>query len=582
LIENQLPVGPGARAFEMSGSLAQAASMQRSALPQPAEHQIGSSPYYLNDFNAVIDGVRGQYAELLNPAETSYLQRLATLSEPARMLYARLVNRKGPYFRVDRLAYPEIGDVEAAIAELADGAFLQRVLPTDTPAQVLACFTCPELKAALAGRHIAKSSRRAELLEWLSKWDGYGDWISGLLARHPIIGLTASDPFAFLRFLFFGELRQNLSDFVTRALGYIVTETVAPAALRPRFMQRCEIDDAYRMANLYQEFRGLREREESLALLEWWRACDVNREALSAGREWFDRLIDRLGRLLERAGQTVAAAALYASSPVAPARERRARLLIKSGELPAAMALLREMLANPSDAEEAYAARQLLARLERRSRRTEARDFEIAGTTLRLDYPPAGVEAAVLAHYRQQGWHGVHSENWLWNASFGLLLWDIIYDPALGVFHSPFQFAPSDLHRPDFYKLRRPRIEARLAMLGQPVAAGAVMRDNFRAKNGIANPFVAWHDDLPDLLDIMVRRLPAAGHAAALRHIAQNILRHTRGLPDLFLWNDSNYRFVEIKAENDHLSGHQFEWLRLLKEQVINVSLEKVQRGKHV
>jgi len=546
--------------------------------PQPADRQVGSMPYYLNDFMAVIDGVRGQYADLLSADENAYLARLAALSQPARMLYARLVNRRGLYFRVDRLAYPEIGDAETAIRELAAGAFLQRHPGLNAPVQVLACFTCPELKAALRGFDISRARRRPELLDWLGRWDGYEDWICSLLERHPVIVLPASDPFAFLRFLFFGELRQNLSDFVTRALGHIVTETVAPAALRPRFARRCEIDDAYRMAVLYQEFRGLRDCRDSLALLDWWKACDVSREALSAGREWFDRLIDRLGRLLERAGEPVEAAALYATSPAAPARERRARLLIKSGDLPGAVALLREMLDSASHAEEAYAARQLLARLQQRSRRTEARDYEIAGETLRLDYPPAGVEAAVLAHYRQQGWRGVHSENWLWSASFGLLLWDIIYDPALGVFHSPFQFVPSDLHGPDFYALRKPRIEARLAMLAEPMSAFAIMRDHFQAKKGIANPFVAWHDDLPDLLNIMVQRLPAAGHAAALRHIGQNISRHSSGLPDLFLWNASDYRFVEIKAENDHLSGHQFEWLRLLRHEGINVSLEKVQR----
>jgi hypothetical protein len=95
----------------------------------------------------------------------------------------------------------------------------------------------------------------------------------------------------------------------------------------------------------------------------------------------------------------------------------------------------------------------------------------------------------------------------------------------------------------------------------------------------VANPFVAWHDDLLDVLNIVVQRLPAAGLGAALRHLGQNISRHASGLPDLFLWNACDYRFVEIKAENDHLSGHQFEWLRLLKTAGINVALEKVRRA---
>jgi hypothetical protein len=558
----------------MSGAFALTQSIDREMRSPP------QAPYYLHDFMAVIAGVRARYAEHLSADEQDYLAKLDALSQPAQRLYARLVNRRGPFFRVKRLAYPEIADAGTAIAELVAAGFLLRHAGAHAPAQILACFTYPELKAALRAHHPARSARRPELLAWLAGWDGFADWLCGLLAGDPVISLPPSDPFAYLRFLFFGELRSNLSAFVTRALGAIVNETVAAAALQPLFIGRRQMDDAYRMAVLYQEFRGIRDRQSAMECLRWWQSHDIQRDALSAGQEGFDRLIDRLGRRLERAGETAQAALLYAGSPVAPARERLARLLIKSGDAAGALALLREMQAAPSHAEEAYAARQLLARLERRSRRTEARAFERAGSTLQIDYPAAGVEPAVLAYYRQQGWAGVHSENWLWNASFGLLLWDIIYDATLGVFHSPFQFAPSDLHSASFYARREQRIEARLALLAEPDGALAIMRDHFAAKRGVANPFVAWHDGLLEVVEVMVRRLPGAGHAAALRHLGRNIQRHSSGLPDLFLWNDADYRFVEIKAENDHLSGHQFEWLRLLQDAGINVSLEKVMRPR--
>jgi hypothetical protein len=74
---------------------------------------------------------------------------------------------------------------------------------------------------------------------------------------------------------------------------------------------------------------------------------------------------------------------------------------------------------------------------------------------------------------------------------------------------------------------------------------------------GTANPFVYWHDDLPELLAIMLHRVPSAGHEAALRHLAQDVRRHARGLPDLFLWRDGDYRFVEVKARNDDLAPRQ-------------------------
>ncbi len=173
----------------------------------------------------------------------------------------------------------------------------------------------------------------------------------------------------------------------------------------------------------------------------------------------------------------------------------------------------------------------------------------------------------------------MHSENWLWNAAFGLFLWDIIYDPALGVFHSPLQFALSDLYEPAFYKRRERAIEARLSLLAEPGAAIEIATRHFAAKHGLANPFVSWHEDLPDILGVMLHLLPPAGLAAALRHMAQDMSRHTRGLPDLFLWRGTDYRFVEVKAENDHLAPHQYEWLRVLKQAGIWADLKRVRRS---
>lgn len=542
--------------------------------------------YYLRDFDCVADGVRRLYAALLTPEEQEYLARVKRLSMPARQLHARLVNRKGPYFRRARLCYPEIGALDAPLAELAAEGLAVRcaVLPeAELRERLLACFTLPELRAELSPR--AAPRTRAALLGWLAAWEGFDAWMAEVLARHEVVGLAADDPWAFLRFLFFGEPRDNLSDFVTRALGHVVTESFAPEHLRPHFATRAAAEDAWHMARLYRRFSEIRDLWPAAEVLAWWHSQRIGRDRLAGGHDWFDRLVDRLGRRLERQKAADAAMALYATSPAAPARERRARLLIKSGQREAASALLREMAAAPCSNEESYAARQLLARLANEARHSEGRQLQRESRSLTLPYAPrsgfggGSVEAAVLAHYRAQGWQGVHSENWLWNASFGLLLWDIIYDPSLGVFHSPLQFAPSDLYGPEFYGRRNTRIEARLDMLRRPAEALAVISKNLAAKQGIANPFVAWHDGLREILAIMLARVPGDAHAAVLRQMARNPRHHARGFVDLFIWNDRDYRFIEIKSENDKLAPHQFEWLRFFAKAGINVSLENVRRA---
>ena len=540
------------------------------------------SGYYLGHFDQVIAGVRIRYGFLLTEAEREYLAQLDALSEPARMLYARLVNRRGPFFRVERLKYPEIDRVDLSLVELLAAGLL---LPCQVaPAalglreRLLGCFTHAELKAALRSRAYSKTARKDALLAWLEGWDGYARWMATFLTDHPVVRLSEAAPWPFLRFLFFGELRDNLADFVTRALGHFVTESVDAGLLAPHFTTRQQAEDAYRSASLYVEFRHVRTCNNALATLDWWRRQAVERATLHAGANWFDRLVDRLGRLLEREGEFDAALELYGSSPVAPARERRARLLVKCGNRSEAINLLRLMQDAPCHAEEAYAARQLLARLEKTSRRSEARDFELAGETIVLDYEYGGAEAAVLAHYRSQGWQGIHSENWLWNAAFGLLFWDIIYDAEIGVFHSPLQLAPSDLYDRAFYARRQSAIESRLEILGEPALAADLVFRQFAVKEGVANPFVSWHADLPGLIGIMLDRLPTAGLRVAFRHLAQDFGHHSRGFPDLFLWTADDYRFVEIKAENDHLAPHQYEWLRVLQEAGIRVSVERIRR----
>jgi hypothetical protein len=537
--------------------------------------------YYLDHFRQVLEAVRQRYGFLLDPTEVAHISRIRALGEPAQSLYARLVNRRGPCFRLDRLSYPDIPGLDAAVADLLAQGLL---VPCDTELEAAVrprlynCFTLPELRARLTDHRLPRALRKDDLLAWLETWDGGPAWLAGLLAGHPVLRLPAHDPWPFLRFLFFGDLRDNLSDFVTRELGLIVTERVEPEKLRPQFETRRAAVDAYRMACLYAEFRSLRDAQPVLETLRWWQGQMIERTALAAGVTTFDRLVDRLGRRLERAGAAAEALSLYATSPLAPARERRARLLLKHGQRHAAIGLLEVMAEDGADAEEAYVARQLLARLTKTAKRSEARAFQQSSRHIVLDDSGQSVEAATLGHYRRAGWHGVHSENWLWNAIFGLLLWDIIYDPDVGAFHSPLQFAPADLHDPGFYARRQARIEGRLAMLHDPAGSFAVIAQHHDSKAGIANPFVSWHADLLALIRIAIDRLPAKGLGDVLRRFAQDIKRRSRGFPDLFLWTTNEYRFVEVKSENDQLSAAQYQWLRFLDEAGIAVSLDRVQR----
>ena len=64
--------------------------------------------YYLDNFQYVLDFVERLYGGLLNETEWDFVRRFRTLSVDAQCLYVRISNRKGLFFRVNKLHYREI------------------------------------------------------------------------------------------------------------------------------------------------------------------------------------------------------------------------------------------------------------------------------------------------------------------------------------------------------------------------------------------------------------------------------------------------------------------------------------------
>jgi hypothetical protein len=546
---------------------------------------VAPLPYYLQHFREVLHSVQARYGFLLSAAEHNYIARVDRITLPAQMLYARLVNRRGPFFRADKVSYTELPDAESAIAELKQNGLLDPLPPSCLAADaepILRCFTLPELLAELRQHKTAVPSRRSDLLPWLLSREQLPTWLSALLSRYPVIRLAADDPWAFLRFLFFGELRDNLSDFVVRELGFVVGERIPANEIAVKFETRQQATDAFRMACLYEDFRRLRDILPPRETLAWWIDKAVDRSGLRGGVEIFDRLVDRLGRRLERAKEHATALALYETSPQAPSRERRTRLLIRDGRLAEATILAQEMAAGPHSVEEAYAARHLLRRLQKSGPAiSDARRLQKLGRSIHVTDQLSPVEIAVLAHYKRDGWDGVHAENWLWLAAFGLLFWDIIHDTAQGVFHSPLQIGPSDLYTRNFYARRHADIEARLAEINDQSQSSMITERVFRSKHGFANPFVPWQENVLTYVQTLISRLPGQSLAAVLGRLSQDIRHHARGFPDLFLWSGTNYSFVEVKSESDQLSPQQYEWLTFFEGCGIPVFVDNVRRPKH-
>jgi hypothetical protein len=127
---------------------------------------------------------------------------------------------------------------------------------------------------------------------------------------------------------------------------------------------------------------------------------------------------------------------------------------------------------------------------------------------------------------------------------------------------------PSDLRHPDFFSKRKERFESQAAVLRESEAF-AYIAQLYEQKQGIFNPFIYWHEDLLQGIALYLNYLKPAQLEKVLLEMARNVQDNLAGLPDLFVFKEGEYAFVEVKSPNDVLSAQQLYWLEFFAEQGI-------------
>ena len=74
--------------------------------------------YYLDYLDYLLAFVAARYTPVLKAPERRRIKAFQALPKSARALYTRLLQRKGDYFRVDKLNYREIPDLQDAVEAL--------------------------------------------------------------------------------------------------------------------------------------------------------------------------------------------------------------------------------------------------------------------------------------------------------------------------------------------------------------------------------------------------------------------------------------------------------------------------------
>ena len=517
----------------------------------PPEH------YYAENLLVVVRTVLRRYGDLLDTAERCFGARILALPAPAQRLYARLIGRRGPLIREDRLVYAEVGDLQTALRCLADAGLIERC--PEAPGTVLCgLMRRPELEALFAPElaHAPPGGSKAERVEWVAARTP-GPFLRWRLRRaFAWLAVASSDHLDLYRLLFFGDRRQDLTTFVMRDLGVHRYEPIELCRETRLFADRASLTRYLVLTAMHDEVAALGKHPDMETCAEQVqelvaRLGDViDNRTLERRRS---RVLNQLGRNLERAGANQWALRCFGLSTLAPARERRMRILHRLGDRGGVERLRREVLSDPETTMEA----DFATRFARRGRRPA-----VPTTEVELDAVPAvPIEEYAAGLCTASGGTAWHLENNLPMAIFALAYWSWMFAPVEGAFLHPFQIGPQDLFWPDFFA-------ARANMCRDPLTGPlkARLKRAARAKAGTANRLFSWHRCPLDLIEVVLDAMPEADLRALLEIVRDDLAGKRSGFPDLtVVYGSGRYEFVEVKGPTDQLQGHQHLWIQALR-----------------
>ncbi len=531
--------------------------------------------YYLRNFRQLVSFVGATYSGILTDAESAYSEQFLQLPEPAQRLYIRLICRTRNHFRQSRLSYPEIRPFSLAVTALEEQGFLS-VNQESSPEVLLELFTREELVERFKP-DLPKSARRPVLLLWILENLTDTQILDTLYEQESVLEVQHENIFSLYRLCFFGNLYQDMTEFVLRDLGLTQFESYRIDPTTLAYHSRAQLDahvQYYRCVELLDTAEEL-DRETILTVWKSLPSVDSGDHHL---RRRVDRMTNNLARELERLQEYSSAMTLYESSRRPPSRERRARIHVTLEQPESALELCREVLANPVNEEEREFSIQFGARTAKKLNVDWCGPVRFKPVEQRMELPPHdSVEMAVCAELACSG-PCFYTENSLFNGVFGLVFWDIIFAPVSGVFFNPFQSGPADLYETEFHTQRSELITARLHELSsQSVLQNRVLK-TIEEKSGIQNAFVNWRYLSIELIEMALERIPLSHWCAIFERLLLDLRNHRTGLPDLIHFPaDGGYNLVEVKGPGDKLQKNQLRWMRFFTDtgiphQVVHVS----------
>ena len=544
-----------------------------------------STFYYWENFNYVLGYVKKQYQNLLSDSEIIFIQDFENLPKESQCLYLRLASRRALWFREEKLTYVEISNISLSLDELGEKGFIRFASKLDSVdlGSILSVFSkkeCIALTSKLA--HFPKYSSTISKDHLVDLCKPFSYEIMQLLNEMAgqLICPVQLEYFTFIQFLFFGTKFRDMSEFVIRDLGHRQYVAVDEEEFVPYFQSRKEAVEKWKISLWRENFYEMSKDPASIdELVQSWNQdilpmyVDISDVAMGS----FERALFSLGRWLERLGHLELALDIYEPSLSGLSLERRVRILAKLKRIEEALLLAKLGLEIGFPPKETHFFEDFVLKQNSKKHIKAVTQSLKLSPTLLIDIKWKGnVELGVIDYFENMGYSAHFTENHLWKNVLGILCWDLVFDENQTGIHHPFQWAPSHYSSEGFTLGKEKDFEEKMGLLASLdlfFAHALHIKENHEGK---LNPLIDWYTFDIELIKELVHRVPQESLAHVLRYLWTHLSTHAKGFPDLFVFKDSEYQFIEVKSPTDHLSAIQYFWHDFLIKTGIKFELYRV------
>ncbi|XP_012568884.1 fanconi-associated nuclease 1 homolog isoform X2 [Cicer arietinum] len=555
-----------------------------------------SSVKYQQNFCLMLQEVLRNNIHLLTEDEKTYIESFTSLSNDSQRLFIRLYTRKGPWFRMSNISYPEILDAQKAVKDLAEKEFVCSVdhgnqLCESDMNDILDVLTVAELReiwSFLLKKRCGHSMKKQDLISSiLSTYAGLWPHLSTMILDRTGFCIKISSKAESLIWrierLFFLNGEQDLLSFLLVDIGKIKYPTYSCTILDPIFSNRTNLlayEEAIEVAQIMDEALDANRTDVVLRCIEIAesRVSTVLPIQYSTSESqstfhhiftapWIYSKVITLGiSFLEqerRYRDTVELLKWLQNVYTCDVKRgywtlRLSVDLEHLGYIDESLQVAENGLLDPwVRAGSRMALQRRVLRLGKPPRRWKVPSFSrsvlrkipevcVQGRPLNSELGAknrfyneegmqCGVEEFALHYYAGEGWQGVHSESGIWLTIFGLLMWDVIYSDVPNVFYNRFQTAPLDLGTDGFYKARKSIIESHLQQIRDGMAEEFLIK-SWETHNGTACRGVNWDRHSLDELRAAVTCVGGSCLSSFCQLLCEDYRSWSSGMPDLLLW----------------------------------------------